>query len=143
MYQTGLRRPAYHSQVHHVRGWAATRRTDIDDLALACGPDNRLAEKGWTTRTNARGDTEWIPRRTWTMDSREPMDFTTPKDSFAMATTNPFDVTRIFDAAVTRPLAAHSRAAAFSSSVSAGSMRSAMSSMSLATSGVVTKPKSR
>ncbi len=26
------------------------------------------------------------------------MDFTTPKDSFAMATTNPFDVTRIFDA---------------------------------------------
>lgn len=33
--------------------------------------------------------------------------------------------------------------AAFSSSVSAGSMRSAIKSMSLATSGVVTKPKSR
>ncbi len=57
----GCDAPAYHSQVHHVRGWAATRRTDIDDLALACGPDNRLAEKGWTTRTNARGETEWIP----------------------------------------------------------------------------------
>ena len=23
--------------------------------------DNRLVEKGWTTRTNAKGDTEWIP----------------------------------------------------------------------------------
>ncbi|KLO37573.1 hypothetical protein ABW17_21650 [Mycobacterium nebraskense] len=57
----GCDAPAYHSQVHHVRGWAATRRTDIDDLTLACGPDNRLAEKGWTTRTNARGDTEWLP----------------------------------------------------------------------------------
>jgi hypothetical protein len=57
----GCDAPAYHSQVHHVRGWAATRRTDINDLALACGPDNRLAEKGWTTRTNARGETEWIP----------------------------------------------------------------------------------
>ncbi|HTY33096.1 HNH endonuclease signature motif containing protein [Mycobacterium sp.] len=57
----GCDAPAYHSQVHHVRGWTATRRTDINDLALACGPHNRLAEKGWTTRTNARGDTEWIP----------------------------------------------------------------------------------
>jgi Domain of unknown function (DUF222) len=57
----GCDAPGYHSQVHHVQGWAATRRTDINDLALACGPDNRLAEKGWTTRTNARGETEWIP----------------------------------------------------------------------------------
>ncbi len=57
----GCDAPAYHSQVHHVRGWAATRRTDINDLTLACGPDNRLVEKGWTTRTNARGDTEWLP----------------------------------------------------------------------------------
>jgi hypothetical protein len=57
----GCTAPAYHSQVHHVRGWAATRRTDIDDLTLACGPDNRLVEQGWTTRTNAKGETEWIP----------------------------------------------------------------------------------
>jgi hypothetical protein len=57
----GCDAPAYHSQVHHVRGWTATRRTDINDLALACGIDNRLAEKGWTTRTNAHGDTEWVP----------------------------------------------------------------------------------
>ena len=57
----GCDAPAYHSQVHHVKGWQATRRTDIDDLTLACGPDNRLVEKGWTTQTNARGETEWIP----------------------------------------------------------------------------------
>ena len=57
----GCDAPAYHSQVHHVRGWTTTRRTDINDLTLACGPDNRLAEKGWTTRKNAKGDTEWIP----------------------------------------------------------------------------------
>ena len=57
----GCDAPAYHSQVHHIRGWATTRRTDIDDLTLACGPDNRLAEQGWTTRTNTRGQTEWIP----------------------------------------------------------------------------------
>ncbi|HTY31389.1 HNH endonuclease signature motif containing protein, partial [Mycobacterium sp.] len=57
----GCDAPAYHSQVHHVRGWATTRRTDINDLTLACGPDNRLAENGWTTRTNAQGQTEWIP----------------------------------------------------------------------------------
>ncbi len=57
----GCDAPAYHSQVHHVTGWTTTHRTDIDDLSLACGPDNRLVEKGWTTRKNAKGDTEWIP----------------------------------------------------------------------------------
>jgi Domain of unknown function (DUF222) len=57
----GCHAPAYHTQVHHVSGWTTTGRTDINDLTLACGPDNRLAEKGWTTRTNTHGDTEWIP----------------------------------------------------------------------------------
>ena len=57
----GCDAPAYHSQVHHVLGWQATHRTDIDELTLACGIHNRLAEKGWTTRKNAKGDTEWIP----------------------------------------------------------------------------------
>ncbi|ORW97729.1 hypothetical protein AWB92_03505, partial [Mycobacterium sp. IEC1808] len=40
----GCDAPAYHSQVHHIHGWTTTHRTDIDDLTLACGPDNRLAE---------------------------------------------------------------------------------------------------
>ena len=53
--------PGYWTQVHHVNGWAATHRTDINELTLACGPDNRLAETNWTTRKNARGETEWIP----------------------------------------------------------------------------------
>ncbi len=57
----GCDAPAYHSQVHHVQGWTKTHRTDINDLTLACGPHNRLVEKGWTTRTNAKGDTEWLP----------------------------------------------------------------------------------
>jgi hypothetical protein len=58
----GCDAPAYHSQVHHVQGWKATHRTDIHDLTLACGPDNRLVEKGgFTTRKNTHGDTQWIP----------------------------------------------------------------------------------
>jgi hypothetical protein len=58
----GCDAPAYHCQVHHVQGWKATHRTDINDLTLACGPDNRLVEKGgFTTRKNTHGDTQWIP----------------------------------------------------------------------------------
>ena len=57
----GCDAPAYHSQAHHTQGWHHTYRTDIDDLTLACGPDNLQAEKGWTTRKNAKGETEWTP----------------------------------------------------------------------------------
>ncbi len=57
----GCDAPAYHSEVHHVTPWTTTHRTDINDLTLACGPDNRLVEKGWKTRKNAHGDTEWLP----------------------------------------------------------------------------------
>lgn len=51
----------YYCEVHHVEDWADTHRTDIDQLTLACGPHHRLLEKGWTTRTRANGDVEWIP----------------------------------------------------------------------------------
>jgi hypothetical protein len=57
----GCDKPGYWCEVHHVEGWAATGRTDIDTLTLACGPDNRLVEKGWTTRKRQDGTTEWIP----------------------------------------------------------------------------------
>ncbi len=58
----GCTAPAYHSEVHHVSGWKNTGRTDIGDLTLACGIDNRLVEDGgFTTRTNAKGETEWLP----------------------------------------------------------------------------------
>jgi hypothetical protein len=71
MHQTWLYRARMLDHAHHTEGWAATRRTDIDEMALACGPDNRLVEKGWTTRKNARGDTEWYRRRIWTKGSHE------------------------------------------------------------------------
>ncbi|WP_415822864.1 HNH endonuclease signature motif containing protein, partial [Mycobacterium senriense] len=51
----------YYCEIHHVEDWARTYRTDIDQLAMACGPHHRLLEKGWTTRKRANGDTEWIP----------------------------------------------------------------------------------
>ncbi|WP_310785333.1 HNH endonuclease signature motif containing protein [Mycobacterium sp. Z3061] len=57
----GCDTPGYHAEVHHVSGWTNTYVTDIADLTLACGIDNRLAEKGWTTRKNAKSDTEWLP----------------------------------------------------------------------------------
>lgn len=55
---------AYGSQIHHARrDWADGGLTNVDDLALACGPDNRMvdAKGGWTTTVNARGDVEWAP----------------------------------------------------------------------------------
>ncbi len=57
----GCDAPAYHSQAHHVTAWTSTGRTDITELTLACDPDNRLAEKGWTTHNNTHGHTEWLP----------------------------------------------------------------------------------
>jgi hypothetical protein len=55
--------PGYWCQVHHVDGWAKDDGpTNINRLALACGPDNRLVEEGgWTTRKRKDGRTEWIP----------------------------------------------------------------------------------
>ncbi len=55
---------AYGTQVHHVTAdWAHGGNTNIDDLGLACGPDNRLVNThgGWTTRMNDRHEVEWIP----------------------------------------------------------------------------------
>ncbi|QNI08668.1 HNH endonuclease [Mycobacterium kubicae] len=51
----------YYCEVHHVTPYAQSRTTDINQLALACGGHHPLAEQGYTTRTNTRGDTEWIP----------------------------------------------------------------------------------
>ncbi len=51
----------YYSEVHHVTPYSQCRTTDVNDLTLGCGGHHPLAERGWTTRKNARGDTEWIP----------------------------------------------------------------------------------
>jgi hypothetical protein len=55
---------AYGCQVHHaVADWADDGHTNINELALACGPDNRLVDNdnGWTTTINAHGEAEWTP----------------------------------------------------------------------------------
>jgi hypothetical protein len=53
--------PGYLTEVHHVTPWAITHTTDVNDLTLACGPNHKMAEQGWTTHKNHHGDTEWIP----------------------------------------------------------------------------------
>jgi hypothetical protein len=54
---------AYGSQVHHaVVDWSEGGNTNVDETALACGPDNRLAtDGGWTTTINERHEPEWAP----------------------------------------------------------------------------------
>jgi HNH endonuclease len=53
--------PGYWSEVHHVDSWARGGPTNVDNLTLACKPDNDLAEKGWHTRQFTNGRTRWIP----------------------------------------------------------------------------------
>jgi hypothetical protein len=54
---------AYGAQVHHARqDWADGGNTNVDDLTLACGVNNRMVgPDGWTTRLNDRHEVEWIP----------------------------------------------------------------------------------
>jgi Domain of unknown function (DUF222) len=53
---------AYGSQAHHAnRPWRLGGHTNVDDMALACGSDNRAADEGWTTTINDRGECEWLP----------------------------------------------------------------------------------
>jgi hypothetical protein len=53
--------PGYYCEVHHTDPYARCHTTDVNDLTLACGPQHKIAEQGWTTRKNRNGDTEWIP----------------------------------------------------------------------------------
>jgi hypothetical protein len=54
---------AYRCQAHHAsQDWKNGGNTNVDDLTLACGPDNRTADTGgWRTRINTRGECEWTP----------------------------------------------------------------------------------
>ncbi|BBX68563.1 hypothetical protein MPSYJ_20240 [Mycolicibacterium psychrotolerans] len=54
---------AYGAQVHHVTtDWADGGNTNINDLGLACPPDNRsVKDGGWTTTMNTRTEVEWTP----------------------------------------------------------------------------------
>jgi len=53
--------PGYLCEAHHCNPYALHPVTDVNDLTFGCGPNHKLADQGWTTRKNARGDTEWIP----------------------------------------------------------------------------------
>ncbi|UCZ63093.1 HNH endonuclease signature motif containing protein [Mycolicibacterium phocaicum] len=55
--------PASRSQAHHVNtNWRDDGPTDITNLTLACGPDNRLVDTGgWTTTMGPDGRTHWTP----------------------------------------------------------------------------------
>ena len=58
--------PPNRCQVHHAeRDWQHGGNTDINELTLACGCDNRLVDDtptGWTTRKRKSDNrTEWIP----------------------------------------------------------------------------------
>ena len=59
----GCDAPGYHSAVHHAAAdWSDGGLTNIDDIALACDPDNQLVETGdWATRRLPDGGTQWIP----------------------------------------------------------------------------------
>jgi len=57
----GCDAPGYWCEVHHLNEWAAGGMTDADNLTFACAPHHKLVEKGWRTRKNRSGDTEWIP----------------------------------------------------------------------------------
>ncbi|BCI90139.1 hypothetical protein NIIDMKKI_53450 [Mycobacterium kansasii] len=87
----GCDAPAYHSQAHHVSGWRNTHCTDIHDLTLACGVDNRLAEEGWTTRKNAKATPNGSRRPTSITANRGSTPFIIPRNSSHPTTTNPID----------------------------------------------------
>ncbi|MGB0878270.1 MAG: HNH endonuclease signature motif containing protein [Mycobacterium sp.] len=59
----GCTTPGYQCQVHHtLTDWKNGGPTNINNLTLACGPDNRLIENtDWTTTTHPTGTTQWIP----------------------------------------------------------------------------------
>ncbi|MEW2482082.1 DUF222 domain-containing protein [Mycobacterium sp. NPDC049093] len=55
---------AYGCQAHHATAdWAAGGNTNVDQMALACGPDNRLVDDdgGYTTTITPDGVVEWHP----------------------------------------------------------------------------------
>ncbi|MDH6242768.1 HNH endonuclease signature motif containing protein [Mycobacterium sp. OTB74] len=58
----GCTEPADRCQAHHATcDWQHGGTTDITDLTLACGPDNRLADAGGWHTTMKNGRAHWTP----------------------------------------------------------------------------------
>lgn len=54
--------PGYYCEVHHVTDYAKCGVTDVNDLTFSCTSQHHMLQPGgWSTRKNARGDTEWLP----------------------------------------------------------------------------------
>ncbi len=75
---------AYGSQVHHVaRDWGDGGQTNVDELGLACGPDNRMVDRtvaGPPASTPAARSNGPHPHR-WTPAKPESTTTTDPNDS--------------------------------------------------------------
>ncbi|BBZ65395.1 hypothetical protein MINS_08240 [Mycolicibacterium insubricum] len=53
---------AYECQAHHLDPFGKGGETNVDDMSLDCGPDNRMADQyEWTTVLNDAGRVEWHP----------------------------------------------------------------------------------
>ena len=79
----GCDAPAYHSQVHHVQGWTRTRRTDINDLTLACGPAQQTHRKRLDSppAKTPKATPNGYHRRTWITGNPASTRITTQRNS--------------------------------------------------------------
>lgn len=58
----GCTASAYRCQADHHDNFSQDGETNVDELGLDCGPDNRMAyQQNWTVRLNTEGRVEWIP----------------------------------------------------------------------------------
>jgi hypothetical protein len=72
---------AYGSQVHHtVADWCDGGNTNVNEMSLACGSDNRMVGPGgWTTVMNGHHDTEWHPPPTLDTGQKRVNDYHHPE----------------------------------------------------------------
>ena len=76
-----LHRARHLCEAHHCDPYATNPVTDVNDLTLACGPNHKLAEQGWTTRKNATATPNGSHHPTSTTANPAPTPTTTPKNS--------------------------------------------------------------
>jgi Domain of unknown function (DUF222) len=92
--------PAHHSQVHHVQGWKAIRRTHINELTWPAAPTTDSSKKGDSPPAKTPTATpNGYRRRTWIAANRESTASIIRRNSWHPTTTNPFDV-RVFRSGV-------------------------------------------
>ena len=74
---------AYGCQVHHAdQDWAHGGNTNVDEMTLACGPDNRAVDDGgWQTPSTPAGNANGHPHPTWITANPESTTTTAPKHS--------------------------------------------------------------